>query len=83
MFHVYLCYDVLSVPCSLDITCLERVDLSLLYIVSSCVFVTFPCDVLVQVWYLIETNPDFCLPIYFVSFLANPLKYRVHTGKFE
>ena len=39
MIHVYLCYAVLSVPCSLIITCLEIADLlaffALLYVVLS------------------------------------------------
>ena len=38
MFHVYLCYAVLSVPCSLVITCCERADiLALLRFVFACV----------------------------------------------
>ena len=45
MFHVIkicLCYTVLSVPCNLVITCGERANLlALLYVVFSCVFVTF------------------------------------------
>ena len=31
----------------------------------SCVFVTFPCGVLCQVWYLIVSMPDLCLLLYF------------------
>ena len=31
----------------------------------SCVFVTFPCGVLGQVWYLIVSIPDLCLLTYF------------------
>ena len=31
-----------------------------------CVFVTLPCDVLGQVWYLIVLIPDLCLLPYFV-----------------
>ena len=40
----YLCFVfVLSVPCSLVVTCWERADLlTLLYVMSSCVFVFFP-----------------------------------------
>ena len=48
------CNTVLSVPCSLVVTCWERADLlALLYVMFSCVFVTFPYGVLGQVWYLI------------------------------
>ena len=32
-----------------------------------CVFVTFPCGALGQVWYLIASNPDLCLLTYFYS----------------
>ena len=46
MFHVCLCYAILSVPCSLLITCWQRADLSpLLCVVFSCVFVSFPYGV--------------------------------------
>ena len=59
MFHVCLYYAVLSVPCSLVITCWERVDLlALLCVMFSCVFVTIPYGVLGQVWYLIVLIPD-------------------------
>ena len=47
MFHVCLCYAVLSVLCSLVVTCLDRADL--LCIVFSCDFVTFPICVLVYI----------------------------------
>ena len=54
MFHVYLCFAVLSVPCSFVIACWERADLlALLCVAFSCVSVTFPYAVLGQVWYLI------------------------------
>ena len=59
MFHVYLCYAVLSVPCSLLVTCLERADtLALKCAVFSCVFVIFSYDVPSQVWYLIVSIPE-------------------------
>ena len=41
MFHVYLCYAVVSVPCSLVITCWER---------------AFQSGILGQVWYLIVST---------------------------
>ena len=66
MFHVYLCYAVLSVPCNLVITCWERTDLlALLCVVFSCVSVTFSYDDQGQVWYLFVLTPDICLPPYF------------------
>ena len=47
MFHVYLCNDALSVPCSLVITCWDRADLlALLYVVFSCISVTYPYGVI-------------------------------------
>ena len=33
---------------------------------SHCVFVTLPCDILGQVWYLIVSIPDVCRLSYFV-----------------
>ena len=64
MFHV--CHAFLSVHCSLVVTCWERADLlALLYVMFSCVFVTFPCGVLGRVWYLIVSIPDLCLLTYF------------------
>ena len=66
IFHAYLCCAVLSVPYSLVITCWERADLlALLGVVSSCVSVIFPFGVPGQVWYLIVSIPDLCLPLYF------------------
>ena len=39
----------------------------LLFVMSNCDFVTFPCGILGQVWYLIAMIPDFCLCLsYFV-----------------
>ena len=53
MFLVGLYCTILSVLCSLVITCWERADhLALLCVMLPCVFVTFPYGVLGQVWYL-------------------------------
>ena len=60
MFRV--CYAFLSVHCSLVVTCREKASLlALLDVMFSCVFITFPCGVLGQVWYLIVSIPDLCL----------------------
>ena len=60
MFHVCLCYAVLSAPCSL-VTCLEMADLlALLCVVFLCAFIPFPYGVPDQVWYLIVSIPDLC-----------------------
>ena len=65
LFVFHVCYAVLSVPCSLVITCWERDDiLALLYVMFSCVFVTFPYCNLGQVWYMIVSNTDRCLLLY-------------------
>ena len=34
-------------------------------VLTSCVFVTFPCGILGQVWYLIVSIPDLCQLSYF------------------
>ena len=33
---------------------------SLLFMMFNCIFVTFPCGILGQVWYLIVFIPDLC-----------------------
>ena len=69
MFHVY--HAFLSDLCNLVVTCWERVALfDLLYVMFSCVFVTFPCGVLGQMRYLIVSNSDLCLLSYFNSLHA-------------
>ena len=63
LFVFHVCHAFLCVHCSLVVTCWVRVNLlALLYVMFSCVFVTFPCGVLGQVWYLIVSIPDLCLP---------------------
>ena len=63
---ICLCHVVLPVSCSLVVTCWERADVSaLLYVAFCCVFVSFPYNVLGQVWYLIVSIPDLCLLPYF------------------
>ena len=39
----------------------------LLFVMFNCVFVTFPCDILGQVWYLIVSTPD----LYRLPYLSN------------
>ena len=63
-----VCHAFLSVHYSLVVTCWERTDLlALLYEMFYSVFVTFQCDVLGQVWYLILSIADLCLFSYFVT----------------
>ena len=71
IFHICLYYAILSIPCSLAVTCWERADLlALLCVIFSCVFVTFTYGVLGQVWYLIVSIPDLCLLLHFVILMT-------------
>ena len=57
MFRV--CHVFLSVHFSLVFTCLERADLfARLNVKFSCIFVTFSCGVLGQMWYLFVSISD-------------------------
>ena len=50
-----------SVHCCLVVTCWDWADLLALVGEVYCVFfVTFPCGILGQVWYLIVLFPDLC-----------------------
>ena len=58
----------MSVPCSLVVKCWESTDLlDLLFMMLSCVFVTFAYGALGRVWHLIVSIPDLCLLSYFES----------------
>ena len=53
LFMSLVCPAVLSVHSILVVTCWEMANLlTLLYVMCSCVFVTFPFGLLGQVWYL-------------------------------
>ena len=43
----------------------------LLFVMFYCVFVTFPCGILGQVWYLIVSIPNLCHLYYFVITYAD------------
>ena len=47
------------------VTCWERAVLLAIVGDVYCIFVTFPCDILDQVWYLIVLFPDLCHRSYF------------------
>ena len=66
MFRV--CHAFLSVHCSLVVTCFL---LAHVYVMFSCVFVTFPFGVLGQVCYLIVSIPDLNPLTYFVALTRN------------
>ena len=66
LFTFHVCLVNLSVHCSLVVKCWERADLlALLYVMFCCVFVTFPCGILGQLWCLIVSILDLCLLSYF------------------
>ena len=67
-----------SVHCCLVVTCWERADLLALVGDVYCIYVTFLCGILGQVWYLIVSFPDLCR----LSYLLR-CKYRVLTIQFD
>ena len=68
MFRYCSCHAVVSVHCSVGVTCWERADLlALLYVTFSCVFIAFPHGVLGQVWYLMY---PFLIVAFFLTFNA-------------
>ena len=61
MCFLQLVFLMLSrLHCCLVVTCWERADLLALVGDVYCTFVTFPCGILGQVWYLIVSFPDIC-----------------------
>ena len=58
-------HDFAPVHCCLVVMCWERADLLALVCDVKLCFVTFPCGVLGQVWYLIVSIPDLCRLSYF------------------
>ena len=67
-----VCHAFASVHCCLVVTCWERADLFLLFVMSNYAFVTFPCVILGQVWYLIVFIPDLCRLSYFYIHFKMP-----------
>ena len=60
LFMSCVCHAFVSVHCCLVVTRWERADLLALVFTLNCVFVTFPCGILGQMWYLIVSIPDLC-----------------------
>ena len=57
-----------SVHCCLLVTFWERADLLALVVGVYCIYVTFPCGILCQVWYLIVSFPDlFRFPYFYLD----------------
>ena len=65
LFVSCVSYAFASVHCCLVVTCWKRADLLALVGDVYCIFVTFPCGILGQVWYLIVSFPDLCRLSYF------------------
>ena len=65
LFMFRVCHAVFGVHCSLVVSWWKGLTSWL-----SCVFVTFPCGVLCQVWYLILSIPDLSFRSYFSCDLA-------------
>ena len=75
MSHLYFfvsCVSLASasVNCCLVVTCCERANHFALVGDVYCNFVTFPCGILGQMWYLIVSFPDLCRLSYFNSQLT-------------
>ena len=65
LFIFRVCPAALSVHCSLMVTCWIMANLlAFLWLMFSCVFVTVPCGVLGQLWYMIVSIHDLCLLSY-------------------
>ena len=83
MGHICYVLFVFAMLSCLFVTCWERADLlARLYVKFSCFFVTFPCDVLGQVWNLIVLIPDICLLTYCVHYTFLKLHYSSHKMKY-
>ena len=60
LFVSCVSYAFASVNCCLVVNCWERANLLAFVGDVFCIFVTFPCGILGQVWYLIVSFPDLC-----------------------
>ena len=60
-----------SVHCCLVVNRWERADLLALVGDVYCIFLTFPCGILGQVWYLIVSFTDLCILSYFNTLLLH------------
>ena len=65
LFMSCVCDAFASVHCCLAVTAGKGLASWLLFVMFNCVFVTFPCGILGQVWYLIVSIPDLCRISYF------------------
>ena len=65
LFMSFVSHAFASVHCCLVVTCWEMAELLALVGDVYCIFVTFPCAILGQVWYLIVSFLDLCHLSYF------------------
>ena len=61
-----------SVHCSIVVTCWERSDLLALVGDVKCIFVTFPCSILGQVWNLIVAFHNLTIFLTFILVIRIP-----------
>ena len=66
-FVACVSHTFMPVHCCLVVTCWEGAVLLALVGDAYCIFDTFPCGILGQVWYLIVSFPDLCRLSYFVA----------------
>ena len=78
MFFFVSCvsHAFVSVHCCVVVTCWERAGLLALVGDVYCIFVTFPCGILGQVWYWIISFLDLCSLPYFYSCKLKYAKIR-------
>ena len=50
------------------------------FVMSNCDYVTFPCGILVQMWYLIVLIPDLCRLSYLTSFNNAKITYTLNIA---
>ena len=68
-----VCYDFASVHCIAALWSSVGKGLTswLSFVMLNCIFVTFACGILGQVWYIIVSISDLCL----LSYFKNPFSY--------
>ena len=67
LFMACVCHAFASVHCCLVVTYWLRANLFVPFVMFNCIFVTLPCGILGQVWYVIVSIPDRCRLSYFTS----------------
>ena len=81
LFISCVCQSFASVHCCLVVTYWAKADLLTLVCVVHYVFVSFPCGILGQVWYLIVSSTDLCRLS--LSYLSGRRHRVVRPGSFS